>query len=45
MPIIYTVFNHETKTESVMTEEELEQVFPELRSGILEITDEIETVD
>lgn len=43
MPIIYTVFNHETKTESVVTEEQLENLYPELKSGICEVTDEIDT--
>ena len=43
MPIIYTVFNHETKTETVVTEEQLENLYPELTLGICEITDEIDT--
>lgn len=43
MPIIYTVFNHETKTEFVVTEEQLENLYPELKSGICEIVDEIDT--
>ena len=43
MPIIYTVFNHETNTESVVTEEQLENLWPELKSGICEVTDEIDT--
>ena len=43
MPIIYTVFNHETKTETVVTEEQLENLYPELKLGICEITDEIDT--
>ena len=43
MPIIYTVFNHETKTESIVTEEQLENLWPEIKSGICEVTDEIDT--
>ena len=43
MPIIYAVFNHETKTESVVTEEQLENLYPELKSGICEVVDEIDT--
>lgn len=43
MPIIYTVFNHETKTESIVTEEQLENLYPELKSGTYEIVDEIDT--
>lgn len=38
MSKIYTVFNHETKTE-----EQLENLFPELTLGIYEIVDEIDT--
>ena len=43
MPIIYTVFNHETKEQSVVTEEQLENLWPELKSGIYEVIDEIDT--
>lgn len=43
MSRIYTVFNHETKTESIMNQEQLEAVWTELKSGTIEIVDEIDT--
>lgn len=43
MSRIYTVFNHETKTETTVTEEQLENLWPEFNLGICEITDEIDT--
>lgn len=43
MSKIYTVFNHETETESTMTQEQLESIYSELKSGTMEIVDEIAT--
>lgn len=38
----YVVHNHEYNTESVLDQAQLESAFPELRSGKLEIVDEID---
>lgn len=37
----YTVYNHITGAESVLTQEELEAAWPDLINGTLEITDEM----
>lgn len=39
--MIYTVYNHITGTESILTQEELEAAWPDLINGTLEITDEM----
>lgn len=38
----YVVHNHELDTDSVLYQAQLESAFPELKSGKLEIVDEIE---
>lgn len=38
----YVVHNHELNTDSVLDQAQLESAFPELKSGKLEIVDEIE---
>ena len=38
----YVVHNHELDTDSVLDQAQLESAFPELKSGKLEIVDEIE---
>lgn len=38
----YIVHNHEYNTESVLDQAQIEEAFPELRSGKLEIVDEID---
>ena len=38
----YVVHNHELGTDSVLDQAQLESAFPELKSGKLEIVDEIE---
>lgn len=38
----YIVHNHEYNTESVLDQRQIEEAFPELKSGKLEIVDEIE---
>lgn len=43
MSRIYTVFNHETGTESTMNQEQLESIYSELKSGTMEIVDETDT--
>ena len=40
--MLYIVHNHNTNTESTLTQAELESVFADLKSGILEIVDEID---
>lgn len=40
--MLYSIFNHETKKESVVTEQGLENLFPELRLGVIEVVDEID---
>lgn len=37
----YIVHNHEYNTESVLDQKQIEEAFPELKSGKLEIVDEI----
>lgn len=43
MATIYIVHNHLTNSQEYFSEEMLEQYFPELKSGELEIIDEIDT--
>lgn len=43
MATIYIVYNHLTNSLEYFSEEMLEQYFPELKSGELEIIDEIDT--
>lgn len=43
MSKIYTVFNYETKEQLTITEETLENYYPELKLGTMEIVDEIDT--
>lgn len=38
---LYSVHNHITNTESTMTQSELEASWPDLKSGTMEIVDEI----
>ena len=38
----YIVHNHEYNTESVLDQRQIEEAFPELKSGKLEIVDEID---
>ena len=40
--MLYIVHNHTTGTESTMTQSQLEASWPELKSGTLEIADEID---
>ena len=40
--IVYEIFNHETKETSFVTEEELENLYSELKAGIIEIIEEYE---
>ena len=40
--MLYIVHNHTTGTESTMTQSQLEASWPELKSGTLEIVDEID---
>lgn len=40
--MLYTVHNHTTGTESTMTQSQLEASWPELKSGTMEIVDEID---
>ena len=40
--MLYTVHNHQTGTESTMTQEQLEASWPDLKSGTMEIVDEID---
>ena len=43
MATIYIVHNHKSGSQEYMTQEQIEQYFPELRAGELEIVDEIDT--
>ncbi len=40
--MLYIVHNHTTGTESTMTQSQLEASWPELKSGTMEIADEID---
>ena len=40
--MLYIVHNHTTGTESTMTQSQLEASWPELKSGTMEIVDEID---
>ena len=40
--MLYTVHNHTTKTSYTITKEQLEASWPELKSGTMEIVDEID---
>lgn len=43
MATIYVVHNHKSGAQEYMTKGQVEQYFPEFRSGELEIVDEIDT--
>ena len=43
MATIYIVHNHKSGAQEYMTQEQIEQYFPEFRAGELEIVDEIDT--
>lgn len=40
---LYSVHNHTTGTESLMNQSELEASWPDLKSGTIEVVDEIDT--